>query len=287
MKKLLAGLMMLALCGGPVRAEESLESLLKDFQVKQNEAIKAYLAAHPTAPDAAAARQRLVMGYRMAGQDELALPLIKEDYAAMAAKGKDADPREVMGLSSMLVQAYLKQGQRDEARAFLDQVRKDFDGGADAERFKRSLESLENSLNKPVKGEVMDLKFKALDGTEVDLAAMKDKVVLVDFWATWCGPCRAELPSVKAAYDKFHAKGFEIVGISLDDDREKLDAFIKKEALPWPQHFDGQGWQNELGQKFGITGIPATFLIGKDGKIAATDLRGAALGATVEQLLNP
>ena len=265
MKKLLAGLMMLALCGGPVRAEESLEALLKDFQVKQNEAIKAYLAAHPTAPDAAAARQRLVMGYRMAGQDELALPLIKEDYAAMVAKGKAAEPREVMGLASMLVQAYLKQGQRDEARAFLGQVKKDFDGGADAERFKRSLEGLENSLNKPIKGEV----------------------VLVDFWATWCGPCRAELPSVKAAYQKFHDKGFEIIGISLDDDREKLEAFIQKESMPWPQHFDGQGWQNELGQKFGITGIPATFLIGKDGKIAATDLRGEALGATVAQLLNP
>lgn len=285
MKKLIGGLMLLALCGGPVRAQESLEALLKDFQAKQNEAIKAYLAAHPTAPDAAMARQRLLMGYRMAGQDELALPLMKEDYAALAAKAKDAEPREVLGTVSGLVQAYMKQGQREEARGFLAQVKKDFADVADAERFGKALEGIEKSLSKPIKGEVVNLKFKAVDGREVDLATLKDKVVLLDFWATWCGPCRAELPNVKATYEKYHDKGFEIIGISLDDDREKLDAFIKEKALPWPQHFDGQGWQNEIGQQFGINSIPATFLVGKDGKIAATDLRGDALGETVGKLL--
>lgn len=285
MKKLVGGVLALALCGGLAKAGDTLESVLKDAQTKENAAIKAYLDAHADAPDAAEARMRLVMGYRMAGQDELAMPLMKAEYAKLAEKPKEAELREVYGAVSGLVQAYQKQGQRDEAKKFLDQVGKDFADATDADKFKKALEGLENSLKKPIKGETAELKFKALDGRDVDLAALKDKVVLLDFWATWCGPCRAELPNVKAAYAKYHDKGFEVIGISMDDDREKLEAFIKEKEMPWPQHFDGQGWQNEIGQRFGINSIPATFLVGKDGKIAATDLRGEALGAKVGELL--
>jgi thiol-disulfide isomerase/thioredoxin len=88
----------------------------------------------------------------------------------------------------------------------------------------------------------VDLAFTAVDGRAVDMKALRGKVVLVDFWATWCGPCIAELPNVKAVYSKYHDKGFEIVGISLDraTDRQKLIDFVAKEEMPWPQHFDGQ-----------------------------------------------
>ena len=109
--------------------------------------------------------------------------------------------------------------------------------------------------------------------------------MLVDFWATWCGPCVAELPNVLAAYTEYHDKGFEVIGISLDQDKGALEGFVKKREMAWPQMFDGKGWESDLVKKYGIRGIPATFLIGKDGKVAATDLRGEVLSVKVKELL--
>lgn len=133
----------------------------------------------------------------------------------------------------------------------------------------------------------VDLAFTAVDGRAVDMKALRGKVVLVDFWATWCGPCIAELPNVKAVYSKYHDKGFEIVGISLDraTDRQKLLDFVAKEEMPWPQHYDGKYWQNEYAVKYGIRGIPAMFLIDQNGRIVTTSARGPALEAQVARLL--
>lgn len=122
-------------------------------------------------------------------------------------------------------------------------------------------------------------------GKPLDLSAYAGKVVLVDFWATWCGPCVAELPNVTAAYEKYHAKGFEIIGISLDKNREALDEFIKKHNMPWRQYFDGLGWQNKVSSRFGIDSIPATFLVDGQGRIVARDLRGDDLDKKLAELL--
>jgi thiol-disulfide isomerase/thioredoxin len=130
-----------------------------------------------------------------------------------------------------------------------------------------------------------DFAEKDLAGKPLAIANFKGKVVLVDFWATWCGPCVAELPSVLKAYEKYHAKGFEIIGISLDKDEAALNSFIKKKNLPWPQYFDGQGWQNKLAGKYGITSIPATYLLNGEGKIIGQDLRGDALDEAVSKAL--
>lgn len=130
----------------------------------------------------------------------------------------------------------------------------------------------------------LDLKFKAVDGREVDLAQLRGKVVLIDFWATWCGPCVAELPNVIKAYDKLHAKGFEIIGISLDQDKAALEAFVKEKGMAWPQYFDGKGWENEISTRYGIASIPAMWLVNKKGIVTSTEARGA-LEATVEKLL--
>jgi thiol-disulfide isomerase/thioredoxin len=116
-------------------------------------------------------------------------------------------------------------------------------------------------------GKPLPIKFTAVDGREVNLAAMKGKVVLLDFWATWCGPCVAELPSVKAVYDKLHEKGFEIIGISLDPQKEPLVKFVADQKMPWPQYFDGKGWENDLAQQYGINSIPAMWLIDKQGNL--------------------
>jgi len=135
-----------------------------------------------------------------------------------------------------------------------------------------------------LKSKPMDLKFTAVDGTAIDLANMRGKVVLVDFWATWCPPCREEVPNVVATYKKLHDKGFEIVGISLDQDKDKLLAFTKDNGMTWPQYFDGQGWNNTISKSFGINSIPAMWLVDKKGMLVTTDGR-EDLAAQVEKLL--
>lgn len=131
----------------------------------------------------------------------------------------------------------------------------------------------------------LDLKFTALDGTEVDVAKLRGKVVLIDFWATWCGPCMAELPNVKKAYESLHARGFEIVGISLDEDKKKLEEVLKTKGMTWPQHFDGKSWEGEIPKRFGITSIPTVLLLDKKGVVKDFDARGEELGEKIEKLL--
>ena len=113
----------------------------------------------------------------------------------------------------------------------------------------------DNRIGKPV-----DIQFTSIDDKKVDVSKMKGKVVLIDFWATWCGPCVAELPNVKRAYEKLHPKGFEIVGISLDSKESALRRFVKKEEMPWPQYFDGKGWNNSISKK-NIVKIIISFFI--------------------------
>jgi thiol-disulfide isomerase/thioredoxin len=133
-------------------------------------------------------------------------------------------------------------------------------------------------------GQPLDIKFKSVDGREVDLAKLKGKVVLVDFWATWCAPCVAEVPKVVETYGKLHPKGFEIIGISFDQEQEALEQFVKRKQMPWPQYFDGEGWGNKFGREYGISGIPAMWLVDKKGNLRDLNAR-EDLAGKVEKLL--
>ncbi len=140
-----------------------------------------------------------------------------------------------------------------------------------------SFQTLDRLRSNPI-----DLKFTALDGREVDLATMRGKVVLFDFWATWCGPCVQNVPEVVEAYKKYHDKGFEIVGFSSDSDKAKLESFIKEKRMLWPEFFDGKA---SMGRNFGINGIPTLWLFNKQGILVEPDARGK-LDAQIPQLLS-
>ena len=133
-------------------------------------------------------------------------------------------------------------------------------------------------------GKPLDIQFTALDGRKVELAKLKGKVVLIDFWATWCGPCVAEIPHIKATYEKLNPKGFEVIGISLDDDKAALQAMVKHKQLPWPQHFESEKDENRYAKEYGVSSIPTMWLVDKKGHLVDVNARDG-LEKKVEKLL--
>ncbi|HAO78536.1 MAG TPA: TlpA family protein disulfide reductase [Verrucomicrobia subdivision 3 bacterium] len=220
---------------------------------------------------------------------DLAPELQKFDSLLAAHAGEKTDElAQVRYMKAMLYAEVLK----DTAKAdeMLKQLKADFKGT----KFVDRLEKQEAALGEAKKVQSAlgtglafpDFSEKDLNGQPLSVGALKGKVVLVDFWATWCGPCRAELPNVIATYKKHHGQGFEIIGISLDSDRDKLDAFLKQtDGMRWPQFFDGQGWSNKIAVKYGVQSIPFTVLVGPDGKIIGKDLRGEELENAVSAAL--
>ncbi len=122
------------------------------------------------------------------------------------------------------------------------------------------------------------------EGKMINLTDLKGKYVLVDFWASWCGPCRAENPNVVAAFNKYKDKGFTILGVSFDDNKTRWLQAVEKDNLTWTQVSDLKGWGNEAGKLFGISSIPQNLLLDKQGKILAKNLRGAELEAKLEEI---
>jgi len=130
-----------------------------------------------------------------------------------------------------------------------------------------------------------DFTGTTTDGKELRLADLRGKVVLLDFWATWCAPCIAEFPNLLRVYDQYAAKGtLVVIGISLDQDSQTVQKFVHDRKLPWPQIVLGPAETNSVAKAYNVSGVPATFLIGPDGKIIAKGVTGEALRAAISRV---
>jgi thiol-disulfide isomerase/thioredoxin len=149
-------------------------------------------------------------------------------------------------------------------------------------------ESFQGTLRRlSLPGNPMKITGTLLNGQPFEQSTLTGKIVLVDFWATWCGPCIAEIPNVLEQYEKYHSRGFEVVGISLDQERDALEKFVTDRKIPWPILFEpseGSGWQHPLATYYGISGIPTVILIGRDGNVVSLNARGERLGELLDEL---
>ncbi len=149
------------------------------------------------------------------------------------------------------------------------------------ERLKTQLKSSKSFI---VGAEAPDFTQKTPEGEDLSLSDLKGKVVLIDFWASWCGPCRRENPHVVKLYEKYKDQGFEILGVSLDKDMKRWTQAIEKDDLTWKHVSDLKGWKNKVAQMYSVKSIPHTVLLDAEGKIIARNLRSKALGRHLEKI---
>jgi thiol-disulfide isomerase/thioredoxin len=135
-------------------------------------------------------------------------------------------------------------------------------------------------------GQPVSFQFTATDGSSVEMSDLRGKVVLVDFWASWCPDCLREMPALRQTYQKYKDKGFAVIGISLDKDGQALANFVARKLIPWPQYFDGKGWENDFATKYGVHAIPEMWLINQRGEVASTNISIEKLEQEIEQLLS-
>lgn len=195
-----------------------------------------------------------------------------------------------------IAEAYLALGDLDEAFAWIEK--------AISKRGFRRVKTFENEIYHPVREDARfasliekandniglgmpfhDFSVTLLDGTDISLSSLRGKVVMVDFWSTSCSPCVRELPLIRMLYKKLKDQGFEIIGISLDEDREKLMSFVRENELTWLISCSGKGWIDDTVAMYKINALPSIWLIDKQGVLRYFDVRGEELGNAVELLL--
>ncbi|MEM6915975.1 MAG: TlpA disulfide reductase family protein [Verrucomicrobiota bacterium] len=253
-----------------------------EFEQAKIEALESYLKDNPEAQDRDIGLRILVGSYTELGEYAAVPDLLRQRYEAIPESEEVNFPLLFGEIVRPLVEASISSGQKDKAKAFLTRVKSDYAGRPEEPQIIQLLDQIGADLYLPGVGDEIEFAFTDLKGNEIDLALMKDKVILVDFWATWCAPCLAMLPELKEVYSTYRDEGFEVIGISLDESRKELSEFVALHKIEWPHYCDALGSENEIAQRYGIRQIPTTFLVGKGGRIIAADLRGEELVSAIE-----
>ena len=269
-----------------VALAEGVKDIINQHAQAQISEINNYIKINPQANDLLLAYKSLSELYDTQSDAVKSLGALDTVYT-LTKETDDFEPRIVF---MNIIQPYLercqKSGLTSNAIAKLTLFNSDFSSHPEAAIINNFVAQIIGELQKPQIGGTMEIAFTSVNGKEkIDLSELKGKVVLIDFWATWCAACISELPYVKKTYETYHDKGFEIIAISLDRNKKDLIKFIEDNKLPWPQCFD-EGQAEPFSSKYGISLIPATFLINQQGKIVATNLQGTQLESKVAELLS-
>jgi peroxiredoxin len=244
-----------------------------------------FIGKYPQSPEASQAQFALGVLNSKMGAYEKAIGHLASYLAMPGEGGPDmiAQAKYLTGASEMALERY------DEAEKQFREIVNSEDGISSRirEGARTQLSRIGALRRLKIGAPAVDIEGTSFQGKKIRLSRdYKGKVVLLDFWASWCTPCRQEMPNVIRMYNELHRRGFEIIGVSLDKDREKFRDFIRDNGMDWPQLFDGKYWTSDYAKLYAVNSIPATFLIDKQGIIRHKNQRGDALRGAVQQLLD-
>lgn len=247
--------------------------------------LDSFIGKYPDSREAGRARLILSQLGIQLGKDEEAL-VYMNDF--LSSKYADEDPNIKIQVKYMIGLSYINLERFDEAQKVLGSIATSTEDINPKLRnsAKMQLDRIESLKKLKIGMPAIEFEAERFGGGKIKLKDFRGKVVLLDFWATWCAPCRQEMPNVKKIYEEFHRKGFEIIGISLDREKYKLEEYIKSNKISWPQIFDGSGWDSKIGRLYAVASIPNTLLLDREGKIRYKNLRGEDLRKAVDELVN-
>jgi thiol-disulfide isomerase/thioredoxin len=230
-------------------------------------------------------------------KDNMAIENLKKGYNDIQKEMDDFMVKYPEENTEAFISLLLLEGQFNSPKFNLDNFKKTFnklDSSLKSTKIGKGIEAKLKAIenNNKIKPEAAligkmapDFSGKTPQGTVVSLQQSLGKITIIDFWASWCGPCRKENPNVVALYNEFHSKGLNIVGVSLDDDSDKWNDAIAKDKITWTQVSNLQGWKDPIAQLYKVEQIPTTFILDGSGIIVAKDLRGEELRTKITQLL--
>jgi peroxiredoxin len=262
----------------------------ENIRVKGSSTQKEYEAYNSSMKDIRDRQEKLYQQYEESStkKDTATLSSVKAQLKTLGEERKDRTKKYIASHLSSPISLYELRGLAFSGDpAELEKIFSSLDSrqqnSAAGQNFSKELAIMKKiAIGQPA----LDFSQKNMQGQSVQFSQYsKGKYVLLDFWASWCGPCRAENPNVLKAYNQFKDKQFEVLGVSLDDDGAKWKEAVQKDGMPWVQVSDLKGWKNEAARQYNINGIPSNFLVDPNGIIIARDLRGEDLEKKLAEVL--
>jgi thiol-disulfide isomerase/thioredoxin len=218
-------------------------------------------------------------------KDEIMKQLDSKDSIAMDLAYTTIKTNIASAVGAALLPDYAPAFSHEQQKELLGLLPEKFQNGERIARLRDHVETVEKTSEGK---HFIDFTLNSPEGEPVTLSDIiaQNEYTLIDFWASWCGPCRAEMPNVVAAYQQYKAKGFGIVGVSLDNNADKWKEAITNLNITWAQMSDLKGWDNEAAKLYGVNSIPATVLVNREGIIIARNLRGEAIAEKLESLFS-